>query len=262
MKFLRRGLSHLVGALADLRLPSFARAPVYKAFAAYAGADLSEAELPLREYPSLGAFFVRKLKSGVRPLPSDARALLCPVDGRVQAVHPVIQGRTVQAKGRDYRVEDLLGPLCAGADLEGADCLTVYLSPRDYHRIHAPFEARLERALWLDSERWSVAPQVLERKAVLDVNERCVLEFTREGRRAWMVLVGALNVGRMKVVAVPDSYGTPAHVGRMVQRGEELARVEMGSTIVLVLPKGMARIDAALQQRDPVRLHQGLGQLL
>jgi phosphatidylserine decarboxylase len=136
------------------------------------------------------------------------------------------------------------------------------LSPRDYHRIHAPFEARLERALWLDSERWSVAPQVLERKAVLDVNERCVLEFTHEGRRAWMVLVGALNVGRMKVVAVPDSYGTPAHVGRMVQRGEELARFEMGSTIVLVLPKGMARIDAALQQRDPVRLHQSLGQLL
>jgi phosphatidylserine decarboxylase len=77
-----------------------------------------------------------------------------------------------------------------------------------------------------------------------------------------MVRVGALNVGRMKVVAVPDSYGTPAHVGRMVQRGEELARFEMGSTIVLVLPKGMARIDAALQQRDPVRLHQSLGQLL
>jgi phosphatidylserine decarboxylase len=89
-----------------------------------------------------------------------------------------------------------------------------------------------------------------------------VLEFTHEGRRAWMVLVGALNVGRMKVVAVPDSYGTPAQVGRMVQRGEELARFEMGSTIVLVLPKGMARIDAALQQRDPVRLHQSLGQLL
>lgn len=262
MKFLRRGLSHLVGALADLRLPRFARAGVYKAFAAYAGADLSECELPLAEYPSLGAFFVRRLKPGARPLAADPRALLSPVDGRVQAVHQSAAGRTVQAKGRDYALADLLGPLCAGADLDGAECLTVYLSPRDYHRIHSPFDARLERALWIDGERWSVAPAVLERKPVLDVNERCVLEFTLGGRRAWMVLVGALNVGRMKVVGVPDSYAAPAVVGRTVARGEELARFEMGSTIVLVLPAGMARCDTALEQRDPVRLGQALGTLL
>jgi len=77
-----------------------------------------------------------------------------------------------------------------------------------------------------------------------------------------MVLVGALNVGRMKVVDVPDSYAAPAQVGRTMQRGEELARFEMGSTIVLVLPRGMACVDATLQQRDPVRLHQSLGTLL
>lgn len=261
MKFLRRGLSHLVGALADLRLPRFARAGAYKAFAACAGADLTECEMPLAEYPSLGSFFVRRLKAGARPLAADPLALLSPVDGRVQAVHASTAGRTVQAKGRDYALLDLLGPLGAGADLEGADCLTVYLSPRDYHRIHSPFDARLERALWIDGERWSVAPAVLERKAVLDVNERCVLEFTVGGRRAWMVLVGALNVGRMKVVGVPDSYAAPANVGRDVARGEELARFEMGSTIVLVLPHGLAAYDAGLKQRDPVRLGRQVGTL-
>ncbi|MEY2747748.1 MAG: hypothetical protein RL112_2790, partial [Planctomycetota bacterium] len=93
------------------------------------------------------------------------------------------------------------------------------------------------------------------------VNERCVLEFSLGGRRAWMVLVGALNVGRMKVVGVPDSHDAPAIVGRDVARGEELARFEMGSTIVLVLPRGMANTATELRQGDPVRLHQSLGAL-
>lgn len=261
MKVLRRGLSHLVGMLADLRLPRPLRRPVHRAFAAYAGADLDEVELPLDEYPSLGEFFVRRLKPGVRPLPADPRALASPVDGRVQAVHSAAGGLTLQAKGRNYELADLLGPLAAKTDLEGADCLTIYLSPRDYHRIHAPFDARLERALWIEGERHSVAPRVLERRAVLDVNERCVLEFALDGRRAWLVLVGALNVGRMKVVGVPDSHAAPAIVGRAVARGEELARFEMGSTIVLVLPRGAIRWAPVLRQGDPVRLHQALGTL-
>jgi phosphatidylserine decarboxylase len=261
MKFLRRGLSHLVGALADLPLPRPLRGPVHRAFAAYAGADLDEVELPLAEYPSLGAFFVRRLKPGARVLPADPRALASPVDGRVQALHVASAGLTLQAKGRSYRLGDLLGPLGAGADLEGADCLTIYLSPRDYHRIHAPFAARLERAHWIDGERHSVAPRVLERRAVLDVNERCVLEFSLAGRRAWMVLVGALNVGRMKVVDVAQDHAAPTMVGREIARGEELARFEMGSTIVLVLPRGMARCSNGLRQGDVVRLHQSLGTL-
>ncbi len=261
MKILRRGLSHCVGMLADLRLPRPLRGVVHRAFASYAGADLDEVELPLAEYPSLGAFFVRRLKPGARSLPTDPRDLASPVDGRVQAVHVASAGLTLQAKGRSYRLADLLGPLCAEADLEGADCLTIYLSPRDYHRIHAPFDARLERALWIDGERHSVAPRVLERRAVLDVTERCVLEFSLAGRRAWMVLVGALNVGRMKVVGVEESHAVPTIVGRAVARGEELARFEMGSTIVLVLPRGLASCASGLRQGDPVRLHQPLGKL-
>jgi phosphatidylserine decarboxylase len=102
---------------------------------------------------------------------------------------------------------------------------------------------------------------VLERRAVLDVNERCVLEFSLAGRRAWMVLVGALNVGRMKVVGVAQDHAAPTMVGREIARGEELARFEMGSTIVLVLPRGMARCSNGLRQGDVVRLHQSLGTL-
>ncbi len=259
---LRRGLSRLVGWTADRRVPRFLRAPLYRGYARFTGADLGEVRLPLAEFPSLGAFFVRELKNGARPLDPDPRALLSPVDGTVQTVCPIENGTILQAKGRPYAVRELTGGLGDDLDLAGGTAWTIYLSPRDYHRIHAPVGATLTAARWIDGERFSVAPKVLDRRRVLDVNERAVLRLESEHGTFLLVLVGALNVGRIRVVGVPPTYAAePVRPGSRFERGGELARFEMGSTIVLVAPRGVASPAGGLAPGQGVRLGTRIGHL-
>jgi phosphatidylserine decarboxylase len=258
----RRGLSRLTGWATDLRVPRCLRPAVYGAFARYAGADLGEVRLAIRDFPSLGAFFVRELKPGLRPLDPDPEALLAPVDGTVQTVCAIERGTVLQAKGRPYAVADLCGGLERGLELEGGAAWTVYLSPRDYHRIHAPVAARLAAARWIDGERHSVAPRVLDRRRVLDVNERAVLRLETQRGTFLLVLVGALNVGRIRVVGLEPSYrAEPIRPDTHFARGAELARFEMGSTIVLLAPRGAATPRAGLAPGDPVRLGTRIGTL-
>jgi phosphatidylserine decarboxylase len=235
MRALRRSSSALVGWLADRAVPRPLRGLVYGGYCRWTGADPREAELALDDYPSLGAFFVRRLKPGARVLDPDPRALLSPCDGTLQALGRIERGALLQAKGQSYTLRELLGAAQDEAALEGAWTATIYLSPRDYHRVHAPLEARLTEVRWLDGERRSVAPRVLARvPRVLSTNERAVLPLSGERARAWLVMVGALNVGRIRVVGVEPgrSPGQPLSFAR----GAELARFEMGSTVVLVVP--------------------------
>src|SRR5205814_1622573 len=152
-------------------------------YARFTGADLTEARLPLDGFPSLGAFFLRELKDGARPISADPSALCSPVDGTVQSLCPVERGTVLQAKGRAYSVAELLGPMNpASSNLEGGYAWTIYLSPRDYHRIHAPEACTLEALAWIQGDRFSVAPGVLAQKRVLEINERCAMRLrTRHG---------------------------------------------------------------------------------
>lgn len=261
-RFARRGLSRLVGWATDRRVPRFLRGTVYRGFARYAGADLSEVRLAIDDFPSLGAFFVRELVTGARPIDPAPDALVSPVDGTVQTVCAIERGTILQAKGRPYSVGQLCGGLEQGLELEGGSAWTIYLSPRDYHRIHAPIAAKLESARWIDGDRFSVAPKVLDRRRVLDVNERCVLRLESARGTFLLVLVGALNVGRIRVVGVEPSYAAePARPGSRFERGAELARFEMGSTIVLLAPRGVASPEAELAPGRPVRLGTRIGTL-
>ncbi len=252
----RRALSHAVGWVADRRIPKRWRAPVFRTFARWTGADLSEARPPLDAYPSLGAFFVRRLVDGARSWPAEEELLGCPCDGRVQALERVTDAGTVlQAKGQPYSLGELLGSAGEGLDLEGAWVLTIYLSPRDYHRVHCPQESRLEHVAWLGAERFSVAPKVLLRRPRVFVrNERVALRLTAQTGPYGLVLVGALNVGRLRVVGVEPGAAEPMRRDPRFARGEELGRFEMGSTIVLVLPKGPWTPLEHLRPELPVRL--------
>ena len=156
---LRHTSSRLVGWLADLHLPRPLRAPLYRLWAKVFGVDLSELRLALADHPSLGAFFVRRLKPGLRPLPEDRSLLPSPCDGTLQACDAIARGSILQAKGRPYELSELLGPLAQSVDLEGGQAWTIYLSPRDYHRVHAPVEARLGAVAWLPGDLLSVAPR-------------------------------------------------------------------------------------------------------
>ncbi len=257
---LRRGLSLCFGWLADRRIPTPLRSSVYRLWAAGTGSNLEEVQLPLKAFPSLGAFFVRRLREGARSFPDDPQCLPSPVDGAVQDFSSVCDASILQAKGRPYPLRELLGDSGSEIDFEGGYAWTIYLSPKDYHRIHTPVAARLTEATWIGGSRYSVAPRVLAaRERVLSINERCVLRLESDRGPYFMVLVGALNVGRIRVVGVP-----PGHVGALEQpkeleRGAELARFEMGSTIVMVWPPGGPRPAADLSQHQPLRMGQEIG---
>jgi phosphatidylserine decarboxylase len=258
----RRGLSRLVGWATDRRVPRFLRGTVYRGFARYAGADLTEVRLAIDDFPSLGAFFVRELKPGLRPIDPDPAALVSPVDGTTQAICAVERDTILQAKGRSYSAAELCGGLERGLELEGGTAWTIYLSPRDYHRIHAPVACELAAARWIDGDRFSVAPKVLARRAVLDVNERCVLRLESARGTFLLVLVGAMNVGRIRVVGVAPHYGAePVRPGSLFGRGAELARFEMGSTIVLIAPRGTAQPTDGLEPGRAVRMGTRIGAL-
>lgn len=256
---LARTSSRLCGWLADRKLPTFLRAPVYRAYARATGADLSELRLQLADHPSLGAFFIRRLKDGARPFPSDPRILPSPVDGRVQSLCLIEHGTVLQAKGRPYTVAELLGDERAAAELEGGHSWTIYLSPRDYHRIHSPVEAALASLHWLPGSLYSVAPKVLARRAkVLSINERAVLRLETSRGPFFLVAVGALNVGRIRVVGVEPHASAPVPALRFA-RGEELARFEMGSTVVLLSPRGGFAPTATLKQGDALKMGATIG---
>src|SRR5262245_18879961 len=256
MRALRRSSSALVGWLADRSVPRPLRGLVYGGYCRWTRADPREAELALDAYPSLGAFFVRRLKPGARALDPDPHALLSPCDGTLQALGRIERGTLLQAKGQDYAVDELLGTAEPG--LEGAWTATIYLSPRDYHRVHAPLSSALEEVRWLPGERRSVAPRVLARvPRVLATNERAVLAMRGERVPFHLVMVGALNVGRIRVVGVEPGR-SPARPLPFA-RGAELARFEMGSTVVLVVPG--ARPLPGLAAGDGVRLGQRIAEL-
>lgn len=256
---LLRALSHAVGWAADRKLPRSFRPFAYRTYARCTGADLTEVRLALADFPSLAHFFVRELKPGARSIDRAPDALVSPVDGRVQAIERIERGRTLQAKGREYALDDFLGGLRGAVELDGGVAWTLYLSPRDYHRIHAPETCRVAEIAWLPGARYSVQPKVLARRAVLDVNERVVLRLESAHGPFFLVLVGALNVGRMRVVGIEPTERRTLAPAPAFERGAELARFEMGSTIVLLVPPGRAEPSKELAQGTPVRLGTRIG---
>lgn len=259
---LRNSLSRFVGWAADRKIPTPLRAPIYRAYARFTGADLSEVRLPLKGYPSLGAFFVRTLEEGARPIATDASIVCSPVDGTVQTLCAIAAGSVIQAKGRPYALRDLLGGLHDDVALDGGFAWTIYLSPRDYHRIHAPEGCALSAVRWLPGMRYSVAPKVLERRLVLPINERAVLRLETAHGPLFLVLVGALNVGRIRVVGVEHGTAGALVPPRLFARGAELARFEMGSTIVLITPPGVARPREDIAPGTHVRVGEAIGHYL
>ncbi|MFT4542005.1 MAG: phosphatidylserine decarboxylase [Planctomycetota bacterium] len=256
----RLAASHLVGWLADRSVPRFLRVPFYRTYGKLTGCNLDECRPPLNGYGSLGAFFIRRLVDGARPILEDPGALVSPVDGTVQDVGPIgSDGAILQAKGRHYGLREFLAGIGECIPLEGGTAWTIYLSPRDYHRIHAPESCELLSVRWVAGDRFSVNPKVLLRRDVFAVNERCVLELATVHGPMLLVLVGALNVGRIRVIGVDPAHDGVLDAPRHFERGAELARFEMGSTIVLLAPAAVATPIAGITQGRTVQLGEGIG---
>ena len=264
-------LSRGFGRVADVPLPRPLRRPLLSAFAGAVGIDLDEVELPLEAYPTLDAFFVRRLKPGLRPFPGDGGVAGSPVDGVVGQLGGVRGGRAIQAKGRDYAVSQLLDDEDAARRYEGGSFLTLYLSPRHYHRIHAPHGGAVPAARHIPGALLPVnAPAVARVPDLFPRNERLVCYVDGPLGRIAVVAVGAFNVGRISA-AFDAAWGTgPAgtvsnrrgarpetrHYSPpiTVSAGAELMAFHLGSTVVCLFEAGAARLEHGLAPGAEVRL--------
>jgi phosphatidylserine decarboxylase len=236
--------------------------------------NFSEAADPdPNHYANFNDFFTRALKPGARPLDPDPLALLSPCDGRISECGPIRDGRIYQAKGHDYSLQALLADDPACRELRGGTFWTIYLSPRDYHRVHMPVAGTLRRMIYVPGKLYSVSPATVRQiPGLFAINERVVCIFDTPFGPLAQVLVGAMLVASMDTVwagtitparvrALHRQHYAPGEVS--LDRGDEMGRFNMGSTVVMALPPGAVSGD--LRQfpgaADPVRLGQRLALL-
>jgi len=249
--------SRAAGWLASKPLPRALQRAEIHAFAALVGADLREAAEPVDRYATLQEFFTRELAKGARPIDPAPDAFVAPCDGAWGASGRVERGTLLQLKGRPYSLGALLGSDADAARYEGGDFATFYLSPRDYHRFHAPCDLQVVRAVYLPGRLWPVNRLGVEGvPGVFAENERiamlCALPGRGESESLCLVAVGATLVGKVRVVFDELSTGSgdvPVEcryggAGRRLAKGDELGRFEFGSTLVLAAAPGALALDA------------------
>ncbi len=220
-------------------------------------------------YSSFNSFFTRALKPGARPLAK--AAFICPVDGAISQFGPIRQDQIFQAKGHDYSTTALVGGDSAlAAKFDNGHFATIYLSPRDYHRIHMPADGRLLRMIHVPGDLFSVNPTTARGVPGLFArNERVVCEFETASGPFVLVLVGATIVGSMATVwhgvVNPPRSGEVRewryHDQQIVlKKGEEMGRFLLGSTVVLLYPKDTVRFDSSWEPAKPVRLGEAMAE--
>jgi len=285
VRFLRwapkRAFSTGVGLVARSPVPRFARRPLYASFARRVGANLDEVERPLTEYPTLDAFFVRRLKAGARPITTDPDVVVSPCDGTIAESGVAVAGRLMQAKGIDYKLANLIPDLDAAARFEGGVYLTIYLAPRDYHRVHFPADGNINGFQHIPGALFPVnALAVRSIGALFTVNERLVTFVDTSFGEIAVVMVAATGVGNMSVgydavETHAPGKGRPGPrvryaAARRAQRGEDLGAFHLGSTVVLLFEPGRVklgplvlgqriRMGEPIARRGAAREHGGQG---
>ena len=270
MRFVPKSvLSRAVGTLTRLPAPAGVHQAAMRAFARAYRVDMAEAEADFGGYGRFSDFFSRGLRPGARPVDPHPRVVVSPVDGVVSQAGIVERGSCLQAKGIQFPLDRLLddAELAARYALGGAYA-TLYLSPRDYHRVHAPVAGAVVASRYLAGELWPVnRATVRNRDALFCLNERLVtvIDSPPFGRVAVMK-VGATCVGRIRaayddrVTHAGHAVGLRTYVPpRPVEKGDELGRFEMGSTVILLFEPGRVVWDDWLVPEAVVRMGRRIG---
>jgi phosphatidylserine decarboxylase len=269
MKLLpKNAASRIFGAFTRLRIPFLSKI-ARNAFASYYKLDMSESEYPLSHYKNIGELFIRKLKPGMRPV-ADGAEIVSPVDG-VLSQTGTFDGddqNLIQAKGKTYTLQSLLRSEELAERFKGGAFATIYLAPFNYHRIHSPVKGDLVLSSYCPGTLWPVNPGSVERvEGLFSINERLTSELRlADGSEVLVVKVGATNVGRIGVVyndsILTNAGKLPRDKKRLdwipnrqfsFDRGDELGRFEMGSTVILV-------VDKKIRERHPDLFKARLGQ--
>jgi phosphatidylserine decarboxylase len=226
--------------------------------------NMAEAANPdITSYLSFNDFFTRALRPDARPLA--AAALVCPVDGAISQFGPIAGEQIFQAKGHQYSTTALVGGDAALAEqFRGGSFATIYLSPRDYHRIHMPCDGRLLRMIYVPGDLFSVNPVTARGVPGLFArNERVVCVFDTAQGPMVLTLVGATIVGSMATVwhgvlpregAVREWHYNSQTPHVLLKKGDEMGRFLLGSTVVLLFPQGPLQFNPGWQPGGPVRL--------
>jgi phosphatidylserine decarboxylase len=267
-------LTHAAGRLASTDRPWVAQRFIRWFIQRYQ-VDMSEAlHSDPAHYRDFNAFFTRELRPGVRPL-SDAH-WLCPVDGRVSQLGGIQQGQLIQAKGRSYSLSALLASPEQAEGFAQGHFATLYLSPRDYHRIHMPCDGRLLSMHHIPGDLFSVNPVTAEGvEGLFARNERLVCWFEGPFGRFAMVLVGATIVG--SIATVWSGVVTPPRHSRTVRnwdytcpntapiclaKGAEMGRFQLGSTVIMVMPgHAPLQFNPAWQAGQAIRMGEDMAQM-
>jgi len=235
-----------------------------------AGINYDEALSPdPADYASFNAWFTRALKPGARTFDPDPMAFLSPCDGKISETGCLHENRILQAKGKDYSVQDLLAgdPVCS--QLADGYFSTIYLSPKDYHRIHMPLTGRLQRMIHVPGRLFSVAPYTARHVSRLFArNERVITVFDTDAGPLVMVLVGAMLVSSTETVWAGEVTPTKnkkvtvkdySSENISLAKGDEMGRFNMGSTVILLMPQGALKSQNKLSSGDVVKVGQKLG---
>lgn len=263
-----QALSRLAGHVAASQRP-WLRDRLIRQFVATYDVDMSEAARTIGQFASFNDFFTRELKPGVRPLADASKFVLSPADGTISQLGTIAGGRILQAKGRDYSVAEILG---VGPDearrFDGGQFMTVYLSPRDYHRVHMPAAGTLRSTTYLPGKLFSVNQQTADGVDRLFArNERLACMFDGPVGHFASVMVGAMIVAGIDT-AWPSRFGIHGPVlmredfvgaGHDLAAGQEMGRFYLGSTVVLLFePERIAWLDR-LKTGDSLRMGQAIG---
>jgi phosphatidylserine decarboxylase len=230
--------------------------------------DLDETLGSAEDHASFNDFFTRSLIPGARPLEGDEQTIVSPADGRITEFGTLAADRMIQAKGIDYSLSDLLAEAPALLEpFHDGSFVTIYLAPHNYHRVHVPLAGQLDRGRYVPGRRFSVnAATAGAIDRLFCRNERVALWVSTPVGYVVVVLVGALNVASLSTALTGEiSRGPERLLSRespsALARGDELGRFNLGSTVILILPRGAAEWSATLTPGQTIRMGQALGRI-
>lgn len=261
--FPKNHLSYLVGQLVHIRLPGFLNRFIIANFAKAYHINLDEAEFPYEKYPSLGDFFVRKLKPGIRPL--GGTWAVHPADAVITQAGKISGGKLIQAKNRTYSLQNFIKDPNALEKYGDGTFLTYYLCPTDYHRVHSPVSGEIKRALHIPGALWPVNSWSTENiHELFSVNERVLVEIETDRGLVGVMFVGATNVGQIILSfdseikgnqLLSEAINEKVYTGIKIKKGEELGMFRMGSTVVMFYSKSTNVTAHEEQINKPVRVN-------
>lgn len=264
-------LSRLVGMLAACEV-RWLKNPAIRWFIRRYGVNMNEATRQQPEdFRSFNDFFTRELREDARPVSSESGAVVSPADGVISAIGDIRQGRLIQAKGRDFSLQDLLGGNATLAgEFQDGSFATVYLSPKDYHRVHMPAAGALRQMVYVPGRLFSV--NQLTSESIPDLfarNERAVCVFDTDQGPMAVIMVGAMIVAAIDTVWAGQVAPARGGINRQdyggnlaLEKGEEMGRFRLGSTAIILFGPGMNHWLPELQTGSAVQMGQQIGELL